>query len=356
MPFSGFSSRASRARGFSYRRGVGSLPQLLTAPSPRTPEPLGDLIRPEAARMGQARALEGLICQHPAGWARKADERGSCRHSSVPDIPPGLRIGARSQLRSDEMLGVGGRVVSLHLHLVARWLSSGLPGEPSGHQKFGDLGRQTLLEPLSDSPTCRPPSGSSWSRQRSALACGSEPSSQAALPSPGSFSPPWSLREPSGKHSRAERLWPCPEHLPCLMRSIPGPSLCQMILTFHTPCFSCGCVTRCQEGAGESREPTKAQVSVTWSQLAPPSMAKAVFPGRACWACSRLMLGSLASSCSLDTEPGQEHQASGQIGAAPQQPTHPGGTRLWDKHQGNGALKPVEGECRGLALQALMHM
>lgn len=51
------------------------------------------------------------------------------------------------------MLGVGGRGVSLHLHLVARWLSSGLPGEPSGHQKFGHVGRQTLLEPLCGSPT-----------------------------------------------------------------------------------------------------------------------------------------------------------------------------------------------------------
>lgn len=96
VAFLGFLWRGFICKGVSYRRcgGGGSLLQLLTTPSPRAPEPLGELIRPEAARMGQARALEGLICQHPAGRARKADERGSCRHSSVPAIPPGLRIGA----------------------------------------------------------------------------------------------------------------------------------------------------------------------------------------------------------------------------------------------------------------------
>lgn len=50
--------------------------------------------------------------------------------------------------------------MSLHLHLIARWLSAGgLPKEPSGQQKFGNLGRQTRPEPLCDSPNLQ---ASAW--------------------------------------------------------------------------------------------------------------------------------------------------------------------------------------------------
>lgn len=41
--------------------------------------------------MGQVRALEGLVCQCPAGQGRRA---GSSGHSSVPNIPTRLKIGA----------------------------------------------------------------------------------------------------------------------------------------------------------------------------------------------------------------------------------------------------------------------
>lgn len=58
--------------------------------------PWAHRVSPEAAKMGQVRALQGLVCQRPAGQARGAEERGASRHSGLPEIPAGLRTGAWS--------------------------------------------------------------------------------------------------------------------------------------------------------------------------------------------------------------------------------------------------------------------
>ena len=125
---------------------------------------------------------------------------------------------------------------------------------------------------------------------------------------------------------------------------------------FHTSCIVAGgCGSRgpvAQEEAGESKVSPGASSPHLWGEPRPFSAASLLgllSPHR--W--DRPVLPSPGSSCSVDTEPGQEHHASEQIGAAPHQPTNPGGTRLWGECQGNGAVKPDGVECRGQSLSKL---
>lgn len=48
-------------------------------------------------------------------------------------------------------------------------------------------------------------------------------------------------------------------------------------------------------------------------------------------------LPTRGSSCSWDMEPGQQHQASEQIGGAPLQPTNPRGGHWWEERQGSSS-------------------
>lgn len=123
--------------------------------------------------------------------------------------------------------------------------------------------------------------------------------------------------------------------------------------------FPMGVSPVAQEEAGESREPDKPQVRCHLG----PSHSTFDGQGPALWQSllglllsSHLApsLGSLScSSGSLDMEPGQEHKASEQIGAAPHQPTNLGRGHSWEECQGNGALKPDGVECRGQPLSKL---
>lgn len=111
---------------------------------------------------------------------------------------------------------------------------------------------------------------------------------------------------------------------------------CEMIVMLHGPtlrlhgCSSCGCSLSLRKRPVSGGD-LPSLSGVTWSQLTRPLMTKATLRGIAHQAHSAPRLAPFpglptrGSSCSLDMGPGQEHQASEQIGAAPLRPTNPCG-------------------------------
>lgn len=172
--------------------------------------------------------------------------------------------------------------------------------------------------------------------------------------------------ELSGKHGDTERLRPFSEYFLCLKKSSLNPSLCQVLLIFHTPMLCSWRVffpwvfhqlLRKKQVSQENL--TNPKSGVTWGPLTPPLMAKALLSGRACWASScphtwhHPWAPTLVPRVLWKMEPGQEHKASEQIGAAPHQPANLGRGHLREEYQGNGALKPDGVERRGQSLSKL---
>lgn len=142
--------------------------------------------------------------------------------------------------------------------------------------------------------------------------------------------------------------------------------LCQMLLMLHTGILCCWKVLfpwafhqllrKRQMSRGNLPKP---ESGVTWGHRAPPLMAKAVLSGRDCWACSsphichRPWAPTLVPQVLWSWSPDRSTRQRNRLEQPLTSQQIRGGGLLWEKCQGNGALKPDGVECRRQSLSTL---